>query len=1010
MSAHATSQRTAFVRFCEERTGRRFADHAAFHAFSVAEYRRFWLLFLEWSDLIYEGTVEPVCTDDSCERASFFPGLRLSYAENVLRFDTPAEGERVAVVAHRVDGRVERLSRWELRRRVRVLAGELERLGVSPGERVVAVASNNPEAIVGALAAATVGATFSVAAPEMGLPALLSRFEQLAPVVLMANLEDRAVTGSSTLGERVGALASGLGSLRAIVALDDGPAPADVRVPLLRLSEVLAAGEDDDREWPRFDFNHPLFVLFTSGTTGRPKCIVHGAGGTLLEHAKEHRLHVDLRPSDTLFFHTSTAWMMWNWQLSALACGSPIVLFEGSFTQPQTLWELVEVNDVSVFGTSPPYLQLCQDSGVSPRDDLALRGLRSVLSTGSVLHDWQYDWVRDHVGDVALQSISGGTDIIGCFVLGNPDLAVRRGMAQCASLGLYVAALTPAGETVGELICANPFPSRPLGFVGDADGSRFHAAYFEANPGVWTHGDLIEFDADGYARMHGRSDGVLKVQGVRIGPAEIQIALRELAEIQDVLAVQQQTPGVRGDTRIVLLVVLQPDASIDDRLRLRIRREIARAASPLHVPELIVQVDELPTTHSGKRSERAARDAVNAVTAANIEALRNPESLDQIRQAVAETEQQQHELAHIPEDTADQPTEARLRAIWQNVLGITSLSPDDNFFDIGGSSLAAVRVFEQMYERHGIDLPVSTLLHAPTTNELAALIDGPGELGVPTIVPLVPGTGERPPIFMLPGWHGDVLRLRTLALRLATDRPVYGVQGRRPDPALPPQQRIGALAEHYLQAIQSTQPTGPYTLVGHSFGGFLAFDIACRLDALGERVELLGIIDTAIHHQWLTPRDRTAFLIMRPLRYARTMLRSPRTELPRYLRTIAARAGLGEPDSSVLPLARERIATGWEGWAAYRPLPYAGAVTYFRAAYRDGGISDAPTIWREVARGGLTVEHVPGGHDAALVEPNVEVLAERLSARLTDGAVAHQEDQLAALRGAELPRQPATMV
>ena len=996
------------MRFCAERTGRRFTDHAAFHAFSVAEYRRFWLLFLEWSELIYEGVAEPVCTDDSCEHATFFPEVRLSYAENLLRIDTPQDGERLALVAHRVDGPSEHLTRRELRRRVRVLAAELQQLGVSPGERVVAVASNNPEAIVGALAAATIGATFSIATPDMGVPALLSRFEQLAPVVLMANLEDRAETGSSTLRDHVGAVAAALGSLKVIVALDDGAAPTDLGVPLLRLSEVLAAGDNDDREWPRFSFNHPLFVLFTSGTTGRPKCIVHGAGGTLLEHAKEHRLHVDLRAADTLFFHTSTAWMMWNWQLSALACGSPIVLFDGSFTEPQTLWELVEVHDVSVFGASPPYLQHCQDSGASPGGSLGLGALRSVLSTGSILHDWQYDWVRDHVGDVALQSISGGTDIIGCFVLGNPDLPIRRGMIQCASLGLDVAAVAPPGEAVGELICRNPFPSRPLGLVGDEHGSRFHSTYFERNPGVWTHGDLIEFDADGYARMHGRSDGVLKVQGVRIGPAEIQIALRELAEVRDVLAVQQQTPGVRGDSRVVLLVVLREGATLDGSLLLRIRREIARCASPLHVPELIVQVDELPTTHSGKRSERAARDAVDGLPAANVEALRNPGSLDQIARAVAETEQRLSTLANAAEDTAEQTTEPRLRAIWESVLGVTSLGGDDNFFDVGGSSLAAVRVFELIYERLGIDLPLSTLLHAPTTKALATLIDGPGELRIPSIVPLAPGTDGRP-LFMLPGWHGDVLRLRALALRLSTDRPVYGVQGGLTDPALPPEQRIGALAERYLQAIRSAQPAGPYALVGHSFGGFLAFDIARRLDALNERVELLGILDTAVHHRWLTPRDRAGFLIMRPFRYARTTLRSPRRVLAPYIRRTAARVGLGVADPSAPLLMRERLATGEEAWAAYRPQPYAGTVTLFRAKERDGTIADALPIWREVAQGGLTIEQVRGGHNEMLVEPNVEVLAERLSDRLTDGAGAVREEQIPALR-AEMPRHPATTV
>ena len=972
------------MRFCEQRIGHRFTDHAAFHAFSVTEYRHFWLLFLEWSDLLYEGTPEPVCTDDSCERATFFPEVRLSYAENLLRIDTPQEGERLALVAHRVDAPSERLTRRELRRRVRALAAELHRMGVSPGERVVAVASNNPEAIIGALAAATIGATFSIATPDMGVRALLSRFEQLEPVVLMANLENRAETGSSALRDRVGALAHALPSLKAIVALDDGAPPPELGVPLLRLSDLPAASDDDDREWPRFGFNHPLFVLFTSGTTGPPKCIVHGAGGTLLEHAKEHRLHVDLRPADTLFFHTSTAWMMWNWQLSALACGSPIVLFDGSFSEPETLWELVEMHEVSVFGASPPYLQLCQDSGVSPRGSLGLRALRSVLSTGSILHDWQYDWVRDHVGPIALQSISGGTDIIGCFVLGNPDLPIRRGMIQCRSLGLDVAAVTSSGEIVGELICRNPFPSRPLGFVGD-EGTRFHSTYFERNPGVWTHGDLIEFDADGYARMHGRSDGVLKVQGVRIGPAEIHIALRDVVEVRDALAVQQQTSGARGASRVVLLVVLRQGATLDGSLGLRIRREIARCTTPLHVPDLVVQVDELPTTHSGKRSERAARDAVDGLPAGNAEALRNPGSLNQIRQAVAEAEQRLRELTDAPEDSATQPTEARLRVIWESVLGVASLGPDDNFFDVGGSSLAAARVFQLIHDRLGVDLSLSTLLHAPTTNALAVLIDGPAELRMPSIVPLAPGTGERP-LFMLPGWGGEVLHLRALALRLATNRPVYGIQAGGLDPGHEPQRSVEEMAERYVQAIRSVQHGGPYALVGHSFGGLLAFDIARQLDALGEKVELLALVDVAVHHRYLPPLDRTRFQIVRTLHYIAAGLRAPRTVLPRLLRKAVARVGPGTPDPGLPPLVRERQARGWEAFDAYRPQAYTGAATLFLAEIRDPGICNALPVWRDVVRGGLTVEHVPGRHLDMLDERNVGVLAERLGAQMSDGA------------------------
>jgi acetoacetyl-CoA synthetase len=970
------------MRFCEARTGLQFADHAAFHGFSVTEYRRFWLLFLEWSGLLYEGSPEPVCTDDACERATFFPGVRLNYVENLLRIDSPQDGERLALLAHRAGGATERVTRRELRSRVRALAAELHRIGVSPEERVVAVVPNSPEAVVAALASVAIGATFSIAAPDMGVPALLSRFDQLAPVVLMASLEDHAETGSSAPSDRVRALTDALPSLKAVIALDDGAAPRDLAVPLYRLSDVPASGEDSDGEWPRFPFNHPLFVMFTSGTTGPPKCIVHGAGGTLVEHAKEHRLHVDLRPHDTLFFHSSTAWMMWNWQLSALACGCPIVLFDGSFAEPQTLWQLVEEDDVSVFGTSPPYLQLCEDSGISPGRERVLRALRTVLSTGSILHDWQYDWVRDHVGPVALQSVSGGTDIIGCFVLGNPDLPVRRGMIQCRSLGLDVRALALSAEAIGELVCCNPFPSRPLGLVGD-DGTRFHAAYFESNPGVWTHGDLIEFDADGHARMHGRSDGVLTVQGVRIGPAEIQGALRGVTEVTEGLAVEQRTTGMRGASRVVLLVVLRQGTTLDGRLAIRIRREIARYATPLHVPELVVAVAELPTTHSGKRAARAARDAVEGRPADNVDALRNPSSLDQIRRAVAEAQQQLRDLAAASDGAAEQSTESHVRAIWESVLGVAPLRPDDNFFDIGGTSLAAVRVFELIHERLGVDLPLSTVLHAPTIHALAALIDGPAELRVPALVQLAPGTGERP-LFMVAGWPGDPLYLRPLALPLTTDRPVYGIPWDGLD--LEHKRSVEETAQSSLEALRSFQPTGPYSLVGHSFGALVAFELARRLDALGEEVELLGLIDPAISPRWLPPLDRTRFHLWRLLHWVRAALREPRTVLPRYLRKLVARDGPGALDPAVPALERARYMAMWEANVAYRPQDYAGAATLFRAQTHDVVLSVGVAEWRKVVRGGLHVEQVPGGHIEVVREPNVGVLADRLSLRLLGSA------------------------
>lgn len=984
-------QLSSFMRFCEASTGHQFPDHTAFHTFSVAEHRRFWLLFLRWSGLLYEGSRDPVCTDEECERASFFPELRLSYVENLLRIDSAESANGLALVAHHAARPPERLTRGELRDRVRSLAGSLRRLDVAPGDRVVAIAGNNAEVVVGALAAAAVGATFSSAAPDMGAPAVLSRFELLRPTILMANFTGDE-SASTALSERVGAVARGLPSLTAVIALDDGPEPRRVPVPVHQLADLVTGRADDalEPEWERFPFNHPLFILFTSGTTGRPKCIVHGAGGTLLEHLKEHRLHVDLTARDRMFFHTSAAWMMWNWQLSALAAGSAIVLRDGLLTGPEALWRVVSAEQVTVFGTSPPYLQLCQDSGFSPRRDATLSHLRAVLSTGSILHDWQYDWVRDHVGSMPLQSISGGTDIIGCFVLGHPSLPVRRGRLQCRSLGLDVQALptdaTPPGSAVGELVCRNPFPSRPLGFVGD-DGSQFHEAYFQQNAGVWTHGDLIEFDADGQARMHGRSDGVLNVHGIRIGPAEIYRALRDVTELAAAMAIQYVLPDEPGRSHLVLLVVLREGAALDGRLAVRIRREIARCASPAHVPDLLVAVDELPCTHSGKRSERAARDAVNGLPVRNSEALANPGSLEGIRRAVALAEKQRRELAGA-EPEPDATTEARVRAIWESVLGFAPLHADDNFFDVGGTSLAAVRVFQLIHDRMGVDLPLSTLLRAPTPAALAAIIDGPEGERFPSLVALRPGI-EGPPLFVVHALHGDVLFFRPLALRLRTERPVYGLQARGLDPRQEPQTRIEDMAETYVDTIRSVQPHGPYALAGYSFGGLVAFEMARRLADLGEQVDALELIEARVHHDCLPPRPRRRFLVGLPFRLLRTALFGPRTRPPQYLRKAVLRVApwvpIAPPEPVWGPLPqrlRELEPVSWKAFNGYRPGPYAGSATLFLGEFCGPTQCDPVPVWRRVLRDGLTVERIPGGHTEVVSEPAIDVLADRLTAHL----------------------------
>jgi acetoacetyl-CoA synthetase len=968
--APAVPQLALFRARCEEAAGIALDAPGALHAFSVARPALFWRTLLDWTGLPWSGSADVVLTDGDVETARFFPDVRLNYAEALLRPLPGVPDDAPAVTAVHAGRPADTLTRGRLREEVGATAAALAGAGLRAGDRVVLVAPHAAGTIVVALAAAALGAAVSTAAPDMGAPALLGRFEQVEPVLAVL---DRAAMGEGTAD----ALLAGLPTVRRLLVLDDLPLSSGA-LPADRLAD-LVAGAGASPAWERRPFDHPLFVMFSSGTTGPPKAMVHGAGGTLLEHVKEHRLHGDLSPADTLYFHTTTAWMMWNWQLSALAVGAHVVTYDGPVTGPETLWRLVAEHGVTVFGTSPAYLQLCQDAGHRPAEVHDLSRVRAVLSTGAVLHDWQFDWVAEHVGPVPLQSISGGTDIIGCFVLGTPEAPVPRGRSQARSLGLDVAAVDEGGTevvgTVGELVCRNAFPSRPVGFLRDPDGARFSAAYFAEHPGMWTHGDLVEFDADGSARLHGRSDGVLNVDGVRIGPSEIYTVLRGLPEVADAMAVEQRDPDRPGATRMVLLVVLRDGAALDGGLDRTIRRRLREQASAAHVPALVVAVPELPLTHNGKRSERAARDAVNGDPVANASALRSPTCLAAIRAAVAAA-------GTTPDSTGTADGDPLLRsviALWGEVLRTGGIGPDDDFADLGGTSRQALSLLRRVRLDLGADVPLQVFAEQPTPRGLARAVAAAGSPDDGGVAVLRAGTG-RPVVLVADAW-GQLNLYAGLVDRLATDRPVLGLQPRLtgPDGAHAAIEEVAARA---LAQLREVQPEGPYSLVGYSFGGLVAAAMATSLEAGGETVAWLGLLDVRPPRAALGRRELAA---QRWAGRLRTLLSGRALAAVRH----RPRPGGVVPAPSPAAGADPELAFFSRSEAigeAFRPGPVAAPVTYFLAEGSRAAVRGTLSAWRRVARD-LTVVVVPGHHGdvdddrvGMLSEQHVGTLAARVSA------------------------------
>jgi len=637
---------TAFTRRVESRHRVSLPDYEHLWRWSIDHPEPFWREVWEDGGVIGTAGARALVDGDRMPGARFFPDATLNFAENLLE-RRGADDAADALVFRGEDKVRARLSHAALHATVSKLAQAYGTLGIGAGDRVAAILPNMPEALCAMLAGAARGAIWSACSPDFGVQGVLDRFRQIEPRVLVT-VDGYFYNGKPIgIADKVAAIVDALPTLERVIVIPylggaNGPIGIGAIRSAVSWDELVAPYAPGPIAYARLPFSHPLYILYSSGTTGVPKCIVHGAGGTLLQHLKELRLHTDVRRGDRLFYYTTCGWMMWNWLVSGLAAGATLLLYDGSpFVRAgRMLWDFAEEERMTHFGTSAKYIDALKKIALVPRKDYTLATLRTMLSTGSPLAPESFDYVYQAVkDDLALASISGGTDIVSCFVLGNPTLPVWRGEIQCRGLGLAVDVFDEQGRSVppgrgerGELVCTRPFPSMPIGFWNDRGDVKYRATYFERFPGVWCHGDYTEITAHGGVIIHGRSDATLNPGGVRIGTAEIYRQVEQLDEVVESLVIGQDwPPGEVGDVRVVLFVKLREGVSLDAALTDRIQKHIRANTTPRHVPAKVVQVTDIPRTKSNKIVELAVRDVVHGHEVKNLEALANPEALEQFR-------------------------------------------------------------------------------------------------------------------------------------------------------------------------------------------------------------------------------------------------------------------------------------------------------------------------------------------------------------------------------------------